>query len=88
MYYFLKNKDFDLQNYDFDIEYFPRFTKKEKEVLILLLKNYNPDVEYSVLKVNSKEFESIEKILANLTKKIIYCNIAFLWINSPLAYVH
>ena len=29
MYYFLKNKDFDLENYDFDIEYLPRFTKKE-----------------------------------------------------------
>lgn len=76
MYYFLKNKDFDLENYDFDIEYLPRFTKKEKEILLLLLKNHNNQEEYSVLKLSGHGFENIEKTLTSLMKKIIYCNIS------------
>ena len=33
MYYFLKNKDFNLEEYDFEIDCIPRFTKKEQDVL-------------------------------------------------------
>ena len=77
MYYFLKNKDFNLEVYDFSIDCSPRFTKKEQDVFDCFVANFNYQDEYSEfdesqLKMDENE---IQKIIFSLMKKTIYCNV-------------
>ena len=77
MYYFLKNKDFNLEVYDFSIDCSPRFTKKEQDVFDCFVANFNYQDEYSEfdesqLKMDENE---IQKIIFSLMKKTIYCHV-------------
>lgn len=77
MRYFLKNKDFKLEDYDFEIECTPKFTKKEQELFQTFITHFNPNEKYSefhVSKLKLKEFE-IKKYIFALAKKTIYCHV-------------
>lgn len=77
MYYFLKNKDFKLEDYDFEIECTPKFTKKEQEIFQTFITHFNPNEKYSefhVRKLKLKESE-IKKYIFSLAKKTIYCHV-------------
>lgn len=77
MYYFLKNKDFNLGEYDFDIVCTPRFTKKEQMVFDCFVNSFDINKEFcefneDKLKMTENE---IQKEIHNLSKKTIYCRI-------------
>lgn len=77
MYYFLKNKDFNLGEYDFDIVCTPRFTKKDQSVFDFFVNNFDIDKDFSEFpkdKLKLKESE-LEKELHDLSKKTIFCRI-------------
>lgn len=75
MYYFLKKSDFNLENYDFDIELSPRLTKKEQHFLKELLDEFDSQSEYSKIDIRKLELtrESIEGLLESLMKKTFKC---------------
>lgn len=75
MNYFFKTNDFNLEHNDFDIECIPKFTKKEHDLFIFLLKNYNDKEEYSGIDKNSIKInqEEIKKNVLGLIKKIVHC---------------
>jgi len=75
MYYFLKKTDFNLENYDFDIEFSTRLTKKEQKLLKLLLKSYSKDEDFSKVRITSLPFEEdeVKKLIENLMKKTFNC---------------
>ena len=77
MYYFLKNKDFNLGEYDFDIVCTPRFTKKEQMGFDWFVNSFAVNKEFCEFnedKLKMTEAE-IQKEIHNLTKKTIYCRI-------------
>ena len=53
MYYFLKDANFNLENYEFDVEVNPKFTKKEQIFLKEFIDNYSSEKEYSMLNINN-----------------------------------
>ena len=72
MYYFLKNKYFNLGEYDFDIVCTPRFTKKEQMVFDCFVKSFDVNKEFCEFnedKLKMTEAE-IQKEIHNLTKKL------------------
>ena len=77
MYYFLKNKDFNLQEYDFDIVCTPRFTKKDQSVFDFFVKNFDVNNEFSEFPAEKLKMteDELEKELHNLAKKTIFCRI-------------
>ncbi len=77
MSYFFRSNNFDLDKYDFDIEIIPRFTKKEQEILVLLLENYEVEDEYSRIKKKLIDLDNkeLKKTIMNLMKKTVYCTI-------------
>lgn len=77
MYYFLKNRDFNLGEYDFDIVCTPRFTKKDQSVFDFFVNNFDINKDFSEFpkdKLKLKESE-LEKELHDLSKKTIFCRI-------------
>lgn len=76
MYYFLKKCDFNLENYDFDIEFSARLTKKEQKLLKLLLNNFSEDEKLSEVKLSSLPFKEAEvkKIIEGVMKKTFNCD--------------
>lgn len=76
MYYFLKKCDFNLENYDFDIEFSTRLTKKEQNLLKVLLNNFSEDKEFSEVELSSLSFkeDDVKKIIEGVMKKTFNCN--------------
>ena len=77
MYYFLKNKDFNLEEYDFEIDCIPRFTKKEQDVFDCFVANFKYEQEFSEFPENKLKIseEELQKIIFNLMKKNVYCHV-------------
>lgn len=75
MYYFLKSENFNLEEYDFDIQCNPRFTKKEHDVFSKFVSNFRVDQDFSEFaeKELKMDKDEIQKTIHNLTKKTIYC---------------
>ncbi|WP_028856627.1 replication initiation protein [Psychrilyobacter atlanticus] len=75
MYYFLKKSDFNLEKYNFNIELDSKLTKKEYQVLKILIDNYKLDSTYSELKKNKWDISEDEmlKVINLLMKKKFQC---------------
>ena len=77
MYYFLKNKNFNLENYDFDISCNPRLTLKEHDFFNTLVENYSMDKDFSEAKIKNLKYseKELKKLIENINKKSIFCQI-------------
>jgi len=77
MYYFLRNKDFNLEEYDFDINCCPRLTLKEHKLFDKLLENYSFSNDFSEIEISTLKYsdEELHKIIENINKKSIFCQI-------------
>lgn len=77
MYYFLRNKDFNLEEYDFDINCWPRLTLKEHKLFDILLDNYSFSSDFSEIEISTFKYSYAElhKIIENINKKSIFCQI-------------
>lgn len=77
MYYFLKEENFNLEEYGFDIDVSPRFTKREHEILDCFFKFFNVEEEFSEFpqKMMDIHAEELEKVIYNLSKKVVVCRI-------------
>lgn len=72
MYYFLKEEKFNLEEYEFDVDLIPKFTKKEQEAFSVFLDSYKKDDFSEVTKEKfSLDKESLEKLIYNLSKKVV-----------------
>lgn len=77
MYYFFKNSDFQLDKFEFDVDYFPRITKNEHIFLKKLIENIDDSSEFFKIKIKKTDFEKdeINKIIISFAKKVIHCRI-------------
>lgn len=75
MYYFLKNEKFNLEEYDFDIQCNPRFTRREHDVFSYFIKNFSMEKEFSEFNENKVKFDKkeLKDIVNNIAKKVVYC---------------
>lgn len=77
MYYFLKNKDFNLEEYDFNVKCYPRLTIKEHELLDILLSSYSFSDKFSEIEIAKLKYsyQDLHKMIANINRKSIFCQI-------------
>lgn len=77
MYYFLKNKDFNLEEYDFGINCSPRLTIKEHEFFNKLIEKYSSDKDFSEIETKNLKYSEreLKQLIESINKKSIFCQI-------------
>lgn len=70
MYYFLMDRNFNLDKYDFDVSFTPRLIKVERELLNIFLDNVNRNTEYTEIKYSSEIFKLPYNDLISLVQDI------------------
>jgi len=75
MYYFQKKSDFNLENYDFNVDITPKVTKLENRIIHLFLDYYDKDKEFSEVNLSKLELskESVIKASEGIGRKRISC---------------
>lgn len=77
MYYFLKNRNFNIEEYNFDVECTPKMTKKEQYLLEYFLKYFDPKQDYSSFEESEIKLSSdeLQKNIFSLSRKVIHCHV-------------
>ena len=57
MYYFFMDRNFNLDKYDFDVNFSPRLTKAERDLLNIFLDNVDKKNEYTELNYDFNLFK-------------------------------
>ena len=77
MYYFLKNKNFNLEQYDFDVSCHPRLTLREHALFDELIGNNSFENDFSVIELSKLKYSNkdIYATIQSLSKKFIFCQV-------------
>lgn len=70
MYYFLMDRNFNLDKYDFDVSFTPRLIKVERDLLNIFLDRADKNTEYTEIKYSSEIFKLPYNDLISLVQDI------------------